>query len=70
MGNDKEALECFTNALKLNPKSVEIWYDKGVAFKYLGKTQEALECFDKALELDPDYEPAKQKRKEILDSES
>ncbi|MEQ8190610.1 MAG: tetratricopeptide repeat protein, partial [Candidatus Eremiobacterota bacterium] len=47
-----KAGECFDKALKMNPKSSNGWYGKGL-FQYTGqKYDEALESFSKSIEYD------------------
>jgi tetratricopeptide (TPR) repeat protein len=53
LGRPQEALQCFDNALKLDPKDADAWVGKGTALMALGRNQEAIPCFDKALDLDP-----------------
>ena len=36
LGQHKEALACFDEAIKLKPDYAEAWYDKGVALQILG----------------------------------
>jgi tetratricopeptide (TPR) repeat protein len=49
----EQALSCFEQALLLDPKNAELWNQKGVALRSLGRYDEAIECFNKALEIDP-----------------
>jgi Flp pilus assembly protein TadD len=49
----EEALSYFEQALLLEQNNAEIWNQKGVALRSLGRYDEALECFNKALGLDP-----------------
>lgn len=51
-GKYEEALEYFDKALKLNPKCVDSWYNKGLALNRLDGHEKALFCYDKSLELD------------------
>lgn len=52
-GNFEDALAYFEQALLLNQNDPELWNQKGVALRSLGRYDEALECFNKSLELDP-----------------
>lgn len=52
-GNFEDALAYFEQALLLNKNDPDIWNQKGVALRSLGRYDEALECFNKSLEIDP-----------------
>jgi tetratricopeptide (TPR) repeat protein len=52
-GKYEEALECFENALALNPNDPDILNKKGVVLRSLGRYDEATECFNKSLEILP-----------------
>ncbi|MGI0088590.1 MAG: tetratricopeptide repeat protein [Nitrosotalea sp.] len=52
-GKYEEALECFENALALNPNDPDIINKKGVALRSLGRNGEAIECFNRSLEILP-----------------
>jgi len=43
----------FEQALLLDQSDPELWNNKGVALRSMGRYDEALECFNKSLELDP-----------------
>ena len=49
----EEALGFFEQALLMNQNDPELWNNKGVALRSMGRYDEALECFNKSLELDP-----------------
>lgn len=49
----EEALGFFEQALLLNQNDPELWNNKGIALRSIGRYDEALECFNKSLELDP-----------------
>lgn len=50
---DKAIIE-FKEAVRLNPKYVEAYYDLGLAYKTRGKDEQALASFKKAIEIKPD----------------
>jgi len=52
-GNFEDALSFFEQALLLNPDNPDLWNQKGVALRSLGRYDEASECYDKSLQLDP-----------------
>ena len=52
-GKFEDALGYFEQALLLDPQNPELWNDKGVALRSIGRYDEAIECFNKSLELDP-----------------
>jgi len=52
-GNFEDALSFFEQALLLNPDNPDLWNQKGVVLRSLGRYNEALECYNKSLQLDP-----------------
>ena len=54
-GEYEKAIECYNEALKINPKDADAWYNKGVLYARLKKYEEAIECYDKALKINPEY---------------
>ncbi len=48
-----DALGFFEQALFLNQSDPDLWNEKGVVLRCLGRYQEAMECFNKSLEIDP-----------------
>jgi len=51
----KEALICYNEGLKHDPKNVSLLFSKGrVLYKRLNQPQKALKCFNDVLEQDPD----------------
>ena len=52
-GNFKNALNFFEQALLLKPDDPDLWNQKGVALRSLGRYDEASECYNKSLQLDP-----------------
>lgn len=52
VGEAKEALACFEQALGLNPRHPEAWVKKGQALEQLEQWEEALASYDRALSLD------------------
>ncbi|RQW78346.1 MAG: tetratricopeptide repeat protein [Methanothrix sp.] len=40
-GKYNEAIKCFNEAIRLDPKEVDAWNNKGVALKALGRSDEA-----------------------------
>ena len=53
-GQYKGALECFNNALGIDPQKAEAWYGKGVIFGKLKNHEAAIICFKTALKINPD----------------
>ncbi len=52
-GNFEDALGFFEQALLLDQKNPELWNNKGVALRSIGRYDEAIDCFNKSLEIDP-----------------
>jgi tetratricopeptide (TPR) repeat protein len=49
------AVKCYSEAIRIDPKSYGLWWIKGKALYMLGKYDEAIKAYDKAIELDPNY---------------
>ena len=58
LGMHQEAIVCYDEALKINPKDEKAWVNKGAALAALGMHQEAIVCFDEALKINPKHEVA------------
>ena len=48
-----DALGCFEQALLLNQGDPDLWNNKGVALRSLGRYEESMACFNKSLEIEP-----------------
>jgi tetratricopeptide (TPR) repeat protein len=55
MGEGKffDALGFFEQALLLNQDEPDLWNNKGIALRSLGRYEESMECFNKSLEIEP-----------------
>ena len=61
--NDKNIqIDCFTNAIELNPQYVAAYHSRGIANGNLGNHNAALQDFNRAIELDPQYAAAYRNR--------
>ncbi len=49
----KEASECFSKAIAMEPENIEALAENGNVLRLLGKHEESLEMIDKALSLNP-----------------
>ena len=52
-GNFENALSFFEKALLLKPDDPDLWNNKGIVLRSLGRYDEASDCYNKSLELDP-----------------
>ena len=48
-----DALGFFEQALLLNQDDPDLWNNKGIALRSLGRYEESMECFNKSLEIEP-----------------
>jgi len=54
-GKYDEALQAYDNALQLDPRLADAWYDKGVVLNKQGKYDQAIAAYDEAIELNPEF---------------
>jgi len=52
-GKFNDALSYFEQALLLNQDDPDLWNNKGIALRSMGRYEEAMECFNKSLKIDP-----------------
>jgi len=52
-GKYDDALGYFEQALLLNQNDPDLWNNKGIALRSLGRYEESMECFNKSLEIEP-----------------
>lgn len=52
-GKFDDALGFFEQALLLNQNDPDLWNNKGIALRSLGRYEESMECFNKSLEIEP-----------------
>lgn len=52
---EREAIKCFDEAIKIDPKLTTAWYNKGYALSISSSSEyeQALKCFDEAIRIDP-----------------
>jgi Flp pilus assembly protein TadD len=51
--NFENALSFFEQALLLKPDDPDLWNNKGIVLRSLGRYDEASDCYNKSLQLDP-----------------
>lgn len=51
VGKLDEALACYDTALKLEPGDAEIWFNKGLTLKKIGREKDAVSCINHGIEL-------------------
>jgi tetratricopeptide (TPR) repeat protein len=54
----KDAIQAYTEYLRLNPNNPDVWTDLGVMHRRSGNPIEAISSFNKAIELNPQHEQA------------
>jgi len=64
-GRTEEAIECYLEALALEPENAAVHYNLGVACIISGQFRRATEAFDTALKIAPDFEEARQGREQL-----
>jgi tetratricopeptide (TPR) repeat protein len=58
----KEAIRCYTEAIRLQPDYIDAYHNRGLAFYNAGQLEEAIGDYDKTIRLKPDYASAYNKR--------
>lgn len=66
LGRYEEAIKAYDNALRVSPKDIASWYNKGVSLEKLDKVKDAIEAYNTALKLDPEFKPALKDKEELL----
>ncbi|MDR0746687.1 MAG: tetratricopeptide repeat protein [Helicobacteraceae bacterium] len=56
--NYQEVVSLYSQAIKLDPKYALAYYNRGVAYYYLGEYNKAIADYTQAIEFDPKYAPA------------
>ena len=57
-GNLQEAIVEYDQAIRLDPQLALAYYNRGVAYHYLGQPKQAIEDYAEALRLDPQHASA------------
>ena len=57
-GEHDKAIADYTEAIRLNPKYAEAYYNRGVAYEDKGEHDKAIADFTEAIRLDPKYAKA------------
>jgi len=52
-GTDLALCQDFDEAIRLDPRLAEVYYDRGIAYILLGQYERAIQDFDEAIRLDP-----------------
>ena len=52
-GDFENALSFYEQALLLKPDDPDLWNNKGIVLRSLGRYNEASDCYNKSLQLDP-----------------
>jgi tetratricopeptide (TPR) repeat protein len=55
LGHHWEAIQCYDEAIRLNPQDSKAYNNRGTAYRALGQHEQALKDYDKAIELNPWY---------------
>jgi tetratricopeptide (TPR) repeat protein len=55
LGYHREAIQCYDEALHLNPQDSKVYNNRGTAYRALRQHEQALKDYDKAIELNPQY---------------
>ena len=66
LGRFEEAIACFDEAIKINPKDAKLWREKGRAHFQLQENNDALNSFNRALRIDPNLTGVYDVRAEVL----
>ncbi len=53
IGEFERSLDIYNQLANIHPDSDNVWYNRGLALKSLGRNEEAVLSFDKALAINP-----------------
>ena len=56
--NFNHAIQCYSQALKINPEFKYAWFNMATSLTHVGRREEAINSYDKALENDQQYKEA------------
>ena len=59
INDPKRAIEDFDEALEKNPRNLEAWTSRGLAWERLGDKEKAAGSYAKAININKDHEPAR-----------
>ncbi len=54
LGKFEEAIKCYDEVLKIDPKDIDALNNKGIVLGKLGKLDEAIKCYDEASKINPE----------------
>jgi len=57
-GKYEEAVDAYDQAISLNLKYIDAWFNKGLAFEAMGRNIESIEAYDEVIKFDPNYSKA------------
>ncbi|GAI03353.1 unnamed protein product, partial [marine sediment metagenome] len=66
LGRHEEELQAYEQAIKINPKYLDAWNNKGIVLGELGRHEEALQVFENAIKINPKYAEAWHNKGELL----
>lgn len=58
LGKYEEAIQCYEQAIEIDPNDAVAWSNKGITLGWLGKYEEAIKAADEAIRIDPDFAKA------------
>jgi tetratricopeptide (TPR) repeat protein len=50
-GQYEKALKAYDSALRIDPGDADVWFDKGLTLKKMGRSQESERCIEMAIDL-------------------
>jgi tetratricopeptide (TPR) repeat protein len=66
IGSLDVAINCYTEAIALEPQNAELCHSIGIAYMAAGQIQDAVRSLGRALELQPDFEAARDALQEAM----
>ena len=67
LNKEEDAMNCYNDALSIDLKDLDAWYNKALLFHKRKQYTQAEYCYSQVLKIDPDFFPAINKRIDVIE---